>query len=390
MGLLSKIKSVFKRTKTPLIDAGEEYQQNITEIDYIESPVQLMDIDGNNSIMLNSIKYNNQYVYQDGRKTNIMIAQILNKTDMDEEYGLFRGERDYIAFEMPEGTKVNDDVLIQKIATYYSYGQQQNMFGDTECKYIGFIDQNANNNEIRINPQIDKYVREEISENIKNNKKREEKLRKEFIEENSEKNISASKRYRDNLQKETMHSMNIYKKQAQDRIENFYLQQTSLNRTEDGKRTTTLEGIDLTNGDFLKIYELDKVGKDTNGTYVYTAYLEENSEKGHAQVLDRNGEFHSKASIPVCFTTQKRIEDIVEGQDRQELYNVLSLLSNKDVLKENNGYLNFIGSLDEKTNIQPKGQENLSNAIRQKIYSLQSEFYQKERQSNEQNYSFGE
>ena len=49
--------------------------------------------------------------------------------------------------------KVNEyfEILMQKIATYYSYEQQHNMFQNEECKFIGYIDSNPGNYQININ-----------------------------------------------------------------------------------------------------------------------------------------------------------------------------------------------------------------------------------------------
>ena len=161
MGLFSKIRDLFKKEKTPLLDAGKEYQQNNNNGNYLKNPIYLKDANGNNTIILNSIKYDNQFVYQDGTKTNIMVAQILKQTNMGEEsHGLFRGDREYIAFEMSDGMAVNNEILMQKIATYYSYEQQHNMFQNEECKFIGYIDSNPGNYQININPNIEKYVKE--------------------------------------------------------------------------------------------------------------------------------------------------------------------------------------------------------------------------------------
>ena len=378
MGLFSKIRDMFKKEKTPLLEAGKEYQQNNVNGNYLKSPIYLKDANGNNTIILNSIKYDNQFVYQDGTKTNIMVAQILKQTNIGEEsHGLFRGDREYIAFEMSDGMEVNNEILMQKIATYYSYEQQHNMFQNEECKFIGFIDANPGNHQIFINPEIDNYVKTQISEKIKNDKNKENALRQEEIIENHKEDISASKKYRNNLYQETRRYMEENKKQKNDRIQNFYLNQKFVQKSQNGKTYATLEGIDVTNGDYLHVSELNKVGKDETGTYVYTAYLEDSAEKNYVQNLGNGMVRHSNKAVPVCFTTQKRIEDILAGQNRQEIYNVLSLFSNKEVAKNNNGYLNFIGSLDENANIKQNNQNELTSTIKQTISKLQEQFYQK-------------
>lgn len=378
MGLFSKIRDLFKKEKTPLLDAGKEYQQNNNNGNYLKNPIYLKDANGNNTIILNSIKYDNQFVYQDGTKTNIMVAQILKQTNIGEEsHGLFRGDREYIAFEMSDGMAVNNEILMQKIATYYSYEQQHNMFQNEECKFIGYIDSNPGNYQININPNIEKYVKDNLSEKIKNEANIENAIRQEEIIKNHKEDISASKKYRNNLYQETRRYMEENKKQKNDRIQNFYLNQKFVQKSQNGKTYAALEGIDVTNGDYLHVSELNKVGKDETGTYVYTAYLEDSAEKNYVQNLGNGMVRHSNKAVPVCFTTQKRIEDILAGQNRQEIYNVLSLFSNKEVAKNNNGYLNFIGSLDENANIKQSNQNELTSTIKQTISKLQEQFYQK-------------
>lgn len=378
MGLFSKIKEIFKKEKTPLLEAGKEYQQNNANGNYLEKPIYLKDINGNKTIILNSITFDKQYVYQDGTKTNIMVAQILKQTNIgNENDGLFKGDRENIAFEMLDGMEVNNETLMQKIATYYSYEQQQNMFQNEECKFIGFIDANPGNYQISINPEIDNYVKNEINKKIKNNNNKENALRQEEIIKNHKEDISASEKYRNNLYQETRQYMEENKRQKNNRIQNFYLNQEFVQKSQDGKKYATLEGIDVTNGDYLHVSELNKVGKDENGTYLYTAYLEGSAEKNYVQNLENGIIRHSDRAIPVCFTTQKRIEDILEEQNRQEIYNVLNLFSNKKFDKNNNGHLNFIGSLDENVNIKPNGQNELTTTIKTTISKLQEQFYQK-------------
>ena len=85
---------------------------------------------------------------------------------------------------MSDGMAVNNEILMQKIATYYSYEQQHNMFQNEECKFIGYIDSNPGNYQININPNIEKYVKENLSEKIKNEANIENAIRQEEIIKN--------------------------------------------------------------------------------------------------------------------------------------------------------------------------------------------------------------
>lgn len=93
--------------------------------------------------------------------------------------------------------------------------------------------------------------------------------------------------------------------------------------------------------------------------------------------------------IPVCFTTNKKVEDIVAQSDSYEMKALLSLFSQEQNFRNNNGYMNYIGGLDRYGNIT-NGNDN-SQIIKDNIEQLQQTAYQnkmQERPQNGQDYTY--
>lgn len=137
-------------------------------------------------------------------------------------------------------------------------------------------------------------------------------------------------------------------------------------KTEFGNRSK----IDLVGGDVLRIRKVDKIGKDGSGTYLYSAYLNKTPNEYDVEFLSEE----EPAGYPVCFTLEKRLEDIVREGKTQEINTLLSLLSNSRNF-ENNEQLVYIGGINrngkiiDPASIEQYGSQNkgLSTAIGMKI-----------------------
>lgn len=86
---------------------------------------------------------------------------------------------------------------------------------------------------------------------------------------------------------------------------------------------------------------------------------------------------------PVCFTSDKRVEDIITQGTPQEMHTLLTLFSQEENLRNNNGYMNYIGGLDRYGNIT-NGNDN-SQIINDNINTLQQQAYQNNMQGRSQN-----
>lgn len=97
-------------------------------------------------------------------------------------------------------------------------------------------------------------------------------------------------------------------------------------------------------------------------------------------MLSRN---RTPSGIPVCFATDKKIEEIMQSNNPNDLRTLLSLLSEKsEDFNNNNGYLNYIGKIDRHNAID-KNIGNTTQTIQSNVQQLQQKFYQEKIQEQQ-------
>lgn len=130
------------------------------------------------------------------------------------------------------------------------------------------------------------------------------------------------------------------------------------------------EGINVNSGEILRMQGVQKIGKDETGRYLYSGYLGNTSSESNAWMLDQDG---IPSGVPVCFSIDKRVEDIVAENNPAEIRQLLQLLSQEDNFRNNNGYMNYIGALDRNGNVT-RGVDN-SPALQNRINQLKQQAY---------------
>lgn len=387
MGFFKKIKeniqNIIQRRSIKRLGTGEycenQYYNNIDqsqnleqykEIEYLRDPY-IRAIPGTDEyVRIGSIKFENQIIHSNGIATNLMVAKVIrerNGKTFNED------NQDYVVFEMPCGINI-DDIILQKIVDYYLF--EKNMLNSEKCVYIGRVNNNPQDYNINKSNYVDQYVKKQIRENIINEME-SKKLNKERSFEILRKNTDIScKKYRENLQNGTRQYLQNEEKVRNERIKNFYLRRKLEYRGKDERVYQEYDGVNISNGEILKLRQLNKVGKDeeTGRTYLYTGYIQSTGHDYDVELISKDKS--PSGMIPVCFTLDKKIDEIIKQNNQREIYSVLSLLSNKENYENNNGFLNYIGSIDIDGNIF-KSQDRLPQSIRENIKNLQQQFYQR-------------
>ena len=133
------------------------------------------------------------------------------------------------------------------------------------------------------------------------------------------------------------------------RINNPYLKK--LKNTEVDKKiyenydgiNTSLDETNKHSGDILRIRQLEKVGKNGSGTYLYWGYIYNTDEEENLELKDLD-----KYAVPVCFESYKKLEDMAKDKDQDEIYAFLDFLSNPSNFKKSNT-VKYIGHFFKKT-----------------------------------------
>lgn len=380
MGLFGKIKEMITRSKTKKLNEGENYQQNQYQNTNSDNNIQLpytVGLPRNMNFMITSMQVYNTVTYGNGEITNLMTANVVYYKDGD---CINFDPKEKIVFEMPQGTQINLN-LLQRIALgYVDESRMPNT--NKDCMYLGKFTQDPYDFGFGTkNENVQRYVNEKIAPQVAKEKKEiidriNEENRRSKEEDIKESNGFSTKMYEEHTQY-MQKQMNMKRK----RINNAYLKQVGEEYlTEDGKGYCDYNGININNGDFLRVRKLNKVGKDENGTYIYTGYIQTVPNEDEEEILNKNS---TPYGMPVCFATHKKIEEIIESNNPNDLKKLLYLLSLPEQRINDNGYLNYIGKIDEYNTTIDGNLGHTTDTIQSIVAKLQKEFYNKKIQEQQ-------
>lgn len=137
-------------------------------------------------------------------------------------------------------------------------------------------------------------------------------------------------------------------------------------------------------GDIMRLRRVNKVGKDADGTYLYSGFIStvetEDAMELFAINEDPPGDY-------VCFTLPGKLEDIVRSGDTTQIRNVLELLSlSNDYMPG----LTYIGGLDKYGQISRDAMPR-STGIANKIAQMKQEYSERIKQAiNRNHYNTGD
>ena len=330
MVIPAKEKSWIRKIIDGLIGKKEQHRE-INNYNFV--------IEGKN-VFLNDLEL---FQHKDGTISQIKEARILGK-----QIGNSLEPQKHIVFDVPQGYSIDESFVENMMATYNSYGDNEII-----AQYLGEYSQYDNSFHGNDRDEA-AYVYGEVLPNIiQEHQDRarattrvtsltpEEAFRNKYGFDGEERN--ARMRYEKN-----------------ERLENPFL----------GGDSEKLNGVNINDGNILRIRRLNKVGKDENGVYLYTSYIDSVFKQDEPEVLNPNQEALGKY---VCFATNRRVEDIVKKQNPEEIRSLLQLLSLENNMNHQpNGCLNFIGSLYN-GNIS-RDINNVSANIRDKVEEMQKEY----------------
>ena len=290
--------------------------------------------------------------------TSLVIARILKHNEGDT---MFFESSYYIAFEVPSGYEIDDKIASTVIRQYIQQYQESN-----RTYYLGRLRQYENGDYVFADKSksIEDLVQKQVEKDIQNFE--EQMLREQQKREEQTK----QERYRDSL-KVGSYEKEVNKIKAT-RKSNPWLRKVYQYQLRNGKVLRDYDGINVDTGEILRIRKADKVGavkySDGSKTYLYSAYLDNTMNETDVELL--NGQ----TGVAVCFELPKRLEDIIDSQNKEGILELLKLFSSpENFLHASEEELKYIGEIrpDEKAN---KKEQSDIYEIKQKVSEMQKEF----------------
>ena len=269
----------------------------------------------------------------------------------------------YAAFEVPDGMEI-DRYVIGRVVARYLQGLDQGK--DQLTQYVGEYEQRRGDF-LKTNPGAEQWIEDNVFEELRNRYK--ENLEQRKISMQKSRNRRARRDSESLMQTELDGENKSRDLQAtiNERLSNPYF------RMMGSGQNWYYEGINTTDGDILKLRGVTKIGKDGNGTYLYSGYLSNSFKRESHEVLKGRPEGYY-----VCFETKKRLEDVASRGNPEEVRQMLALLSFPREYQLNGKTLNYIGSLEGDGSIT-RNQRSNSPAIQTQIDAMRRTYEREEK-----------
>lgn len=321
------------------------------------------------STMAFRIKIEGTIKHSDGSITNLVSARVINYRDGD---AIIFDAADSVCFEIPRG---RTDLIKEIIDKSYSLNLNQKTY-----TYIGRIyeaeDYRIQPPSVALNSKIDQMNQELIQERqIKELQKR----------------LSMEEQRRAQIAKEEELKAKYEERNVQDEQEKLRRIQNPILKGGINKEFGEIyNGINLHNGEILRIRDVRKQAKDLSGTYIYTASLSSTPNEDDVELLAGD------TRVPVVFTLPYRLNDIVnsdydENYKQQLIKQILNLLSEAYESNLTQGKspdtskIHDVGGINKNGEIISNTEKNVSKPIITKIKELQSKYLVAQRQEQENN-----
>ena len=337
------------------------------------------------------IKQINRVKHSNGSIGDVFAARIMK---YNQNHAIMPDYGDFIGFEIkPEVTNYlmqhpeSQNNLMGWIAYYYNLEKGQENVYDWDKYFLGQLAQGEDGQyfpntksqvvEDYFNKYVDRYIQKLEAEY--------ETLNQDYNKQKEEEEFKARLRY----EEESKQREEYIQAEINARIKNPYLRIVNKYKTQEGIYNEEYDGINLSEsrnkGDILRIRNLEKIGKDGSGTYLYAGYINNTPNEDDVEYNNNLG------SVAVCFALYRRLEDIANDRNPEETKALLKFLSNPESFK-NPDKLNYLGHFKSDFEIMNNGElkrkfvvtkdlDNSSSAIATRVKAMQRNYDYKHNQN---------
>lgn len=320
-----------------------------------------------NSKIVFDIKVEKRFIHRDGSKSCLVSAKVAEGRDGD---AIIFSNGKPICFEVPDGRTDLVKEILENNKTV--------QLNDMSYSYIGRAKSEEN-----ISSQMPSQA---IITEI-------EKLNQKLLEETERKRIDSQRKQAEIKQRESKEQQELLqrlemRKQKENRERKTVIENPFLKGGIGRDKIEEYDGVNLSNGEYLRVRGVKKVGKDLAGTYLYTARLNSVTDQSAAERLDIS------EGIPVAFSLPYRLNDIVNSKyddsyKSQLIQGILQMLSNgyEGHLTKGGQWdesrLHDIGGIDKNGKHIENTRDKVSSGITEKIRALQQEYVRNNKEEKE-------
>ena len=142
------------------------------------------------------------------------------------------------------------------------------------------------------------------------------------------------------------------------------------------KICTNYKGVDMIDGKRINIHRVNEL-EETPEQTLYSAYIQKLEEDDRIELKTLQA---VPNGTPVLFTSEKKLEEIIENNNKEEIQQFLQLVSN--LPKEKLNEMRFIGNLNKEGKID-RTQESCSEQIKEKIKEEKEKYKQEQQEELE-------
>lgn len=352
---------LFNFVKKPTQDT----QKEIKQANFMPNMITIQNGEKTNIVF--DIKVEKKFRHRDGSISCLVSAKIVECRDGDT---IMFPAGQPICFEVPEGrTDLVREILENNKAI---------QLNDMSYSYIGRAKSEEN-----ISSQMPS---EAILTEITN-------LNQRLVKEMERQQVDSQRRQLERQNREAKEQQELLQKLEMSKQEEKREKQEIINNPFlrggiDRDKREEYDGVNLVNGEYLRVRDVAKVEKDLAGTYLYTARL--------SSVVDQSAaeNFDVPAGVPVTFSLPYRLNDIVNSEyddsyKSQLIQGVLQMLSNgyEGHLTKGGQWdesrLHDIGGIDKNGKHIENTREKVSSGITEKIRALQQEYVRNNKEEQE-------
>lgn len=343
----------------------QDTQKEIKQANFMPNMITIQNGEKKNIVF--DIKVEKKFRHRDGSISCLVSAKIVEGRDGDT---IMFPAGQPICFEVPEGrTDLVREILENNKAI---------QLNDMSYSYIGRAKSEEN-----ISSQMPS---EAILTEITN-------LNQRLVKEMERQQVDSQRRQLERQNREAKEQQELLQKLEMSKQEEKREKQEIINNPFlrggiDRDKREEYDGVNLVNGEYLRVRDVAKVGKDLAGTYLYTARL--------SSVVDQSAaeNFDVPAGVPVTFSLPYRLNDIVNSEyddsyKSQLIQGVLQMLSNgyEGHLTKGEQWdesrLHDIGGIDKNGKHIENTREKVSSGITEKIRALQQEYVRNNKEEQE-------
>lgn len=293
------------------------------------------DLQSGDQVSIDSLSRLGTITHRDSSQTELILGRIIK---IQDGYTIMNDEQDYIAFELPKGQKITEEVLLS-VAEQYDIDKSLGQISGKTC-YLGRVEETRDGVIIgNKSASVEKMIKQRVDsiESQRQNSLQESYQRNQVERLRAEEMVVQQI---DEMKREDLERMS---NERSARLSSPSLQYTG--RMAVGKKVyMDYDGVDMQTGDILRLRKVDKVCKNEKGQYLYTAYINSVEHDHDADMFNDEGE--PEGSL-VAFVLPGRLEDFVNSGNSEQIKTILNLLSRgRNIAKA--GQMTYIGQIDER------------------------------------------